>query len=405
MRLSTGIILSILSTNVFAIEHLNDAHPSSLLARRAVVADTDGPSLQKRTNDEDQKKQEEQAKSKVFLPNSDSSQAGNAYTNTIFENDPDSNLNPNPDPEEGSTNSVAYDPNQDRGAKGGRGNLYTGLDSGQGRSSFADALGDSPSQALGHIKNRLSRKKKELGLSFHKQKAAAASRGVRLYFIGRGGDDIGEELYTMLKYALETSYSYKGLYKDPVNSPFILKLSFTTSDESKQRYKELQHEVLDTIRLYISNIKHTIGYITAEPVYLAHWLKGLMEKTDIFYQSISNMGSKYSRLLEDLGISDGGHIEDLDRHIKALEAYKCRLSVYFSRIKEMVEDPIKTSKQRGSSKSSSSTLEPKGRPGIENKPPDDEVSESAQSKSEASGGAPSNDVDVVDLMTFSDDDE
>ncbi|KAH9270845.1 hypothetical protein BASA83_006998 [Batrachochytrium salamandrivorans] len=348
MRLSTGIILSILSTNAFAIEHLNDAHPSSLLARRAVVADADGPSLQKRTNDEDQKKQEEQAKSKVFLPNPDSSQAGNAYTNTIFEDDShsNSNYNPSPDTGEGPTDSHTYGPNQGDADKNGRGNVYTGLDSDQGRLSLFDALGDSPSQVLGHIKNRLSSKKKDLGLSFSKQKAAAASRGVRLHFIGKGGDKIREELYALLLLALETSHSYKVLYKDSVNSPFILELPTSTPSGSRKIYKDLQHEVQQSIRNHISDIKHAIGYITAEPVHLPHWLKELMKKTDLFCQSISNMGSKYLSLLKDLGISDGGHIKDLDRHIKALEAYKCRFSGYFSRIKEMVEDPIKTSNNR-----------------------------------------------------------
>ncbi|KAH6583798.1 hypothetical protein BASA60_001258 [Batrachochytrium salamandrivorans] len=196
-------------------------------------------------------------------------------TNTAFEDDSHSNPTLTLTLERAPTDSHAYGPNQGDADKNGRGNVYTGLDSGQGRLSFADALGDSPSQVLGHIKNGLSRKKKDLELSFSKQKAAAASRGVRLCFI------------------------------------------------------------------------------------------------------------------EDLGISDGGHIKDLDRHIKALEAYKRRFSDYFSRIKEMVEDPIKTSKQRGTSKSSSSTLESKGRPDIEENPSDDGASGSAQLKSEASGGAPS----------------
>ncbi|KAH6580207.1 hypothetical protein BASA61_009763 [Batrachochytrium salamandrivorans] len=87
MRLSTGVILSILSANVFAIEHLNDAHSGSLLARRAVVADADGPFLQKRNNNEDQKKQ---AKPKTFS-NPNSPQAENAYTPVVSEDDPDSN--------------------------------------------------------------------------------------------------------------------------------------------------------------------------------------------------------------------------------------------------------------------------------------------------------------------------
>ncbi|KAH6565392.1 hypothetical protein BASA62_007322 [Batrachochytrium salamandrivorans] len=71
MRFSTGIILSILLANVFAIEHPNDAHPSSLLARRAVVADADGVFLEKRNND---KKQKKPAKSKTSVPNLSSSQ-------------------------------------------------------------------------------------------------------------------------------------------------------------------------------------------------------------------------------------------------------------------------------------------------------------------------------------------
>ncbi|KAH9264189.1 hypothetical protein BASA83_012329 [Batrachochytrium salamandrivorans] len=64
MRISTGIILSILSANVFAMERPNGAPHSSLLARRAVVADTDGLFLQKRNNGEDQ---EEPAKPKLLF--------------------------------------------------------------------------------------------------------------------------------------------------------------------------------------------------------------------------------------------------------------------------------------------------------------------------------------------------
>ncbi|KAH6581300.1 hypothetical protein BASA60_002476 [Batrachochytrium salamandrivorans] len=281
------------------------------------------------------------------------------------------------------------------------GNVHTGLDSGRGRLSFADALGDSSSQVLGRIRQGLSRKKHEFELSFSsKQKASAASRGVRLCFIGKGGDDIGEELYIMLEYALETSQIYKRLYKSPVKSPFSLKFHLKIPSESKQKYRELQHEVLDIIKLYISTIKYAIESITTEPARLSHWLKELMEKTYIFHQSISNMGSEYFSLLEDLGISDGGHIKDLDRHIQEVEIYKRRFSDYFSRIKEMVEDPIKTSKQRGTSKPSSSTLGSKERPDIEENPSDDEASGSAQLKSEASGGAPSTNVEVVNLMTF-----
>ncbi|KAH9264747.1 hypothetical protein BASA83_011781 [Batrachochytrium salamandrivorans] len=67
MKFSTGVILSMLSANVFAIEHLNDAHSGSLLARRAVVADTDSPFLHKRNNGEEQEEQEGAAKSKLLI--------------------------------------------------------------------------------------------------------------------------------------------------------------------------------------------------------------------------------------------------------------------------------------------------------------------------------------------------
>ncbi|KAH6576344.1 hypothetical protein BASA62_001462 [Batrachochytrium salamandrivorans] len=214
-------------------------------------------------------------------------------------------------------------------------------------------------------------------------------------------DDTGEGTTDSHAYGpnQETSQIYKSCTRAR-QSPFSFKFHLKIPSESKQKYRELQHEVLDIIKLYISTIKYAIESITTEPARLSHWLKELMEKTYIFHQSISNMGSEYFSLLEDLGISDGGHIKDLDRHIQEVEIYKRRFSDYFSRIKEMVEDPIKTSKQRGTSKPSSSTLGSKERPDIEENPSDDEASGSAQLKSEASGGAPSTNVEVVNLMTF-----
>ncbi|KAH6586367.1 hypothetical protein BASA50_000540 [Batrachochytrium salamandrivorans] len=71
MRLSTGVILSILSANVFAIEHPNGVHSGSLLVRRAVVADADGVFLQKRQdNDKEQKDQKKRDKIKTNIRNS-----------------------------------------------------------------------------------------------------------------------------------------------------------------------------------------------------------------------------------------------------------------------------------------------------------------------------------------------
>ncbi|KAH6574907.1 hypothetical protein BASA60_005253 [Batrachochytrium salamandrivorans] len=140
MRLSTGIILSILSANVFAIEHPNGAHSGSLLARRAVVADADSPFLQKRGNDKDQKdkkqkkqkdqkkpeeqkqekpeeqKQEKHVGSKTYYP-FNSGQANAVYIKG--ELDEDFYLNPNfsDDTGEGTTDSPTYDPNQDLGLR------------------------------------------------------------------------------------------------------------------------------------------------------------------------------------------------------------------------------------------------------------------------------------------------
>ncbi|KAH6567248.1 hypothetical protein BASA62_006218 [Batrachochytrium salamandrivorans] len=213
MRLSTGIILSILSTNVFAIEHPNGAHSGSLLARRAVVADADGPSLQKRNNNgKDQKKQ---AKPKTFsFPNSP--QAENAYTPVVSEDDPDSNPDPSPDTGEGLTDSHAYGP----------------------------------------IKTEASVSSKEVAFELD---------GKEGMVMGKKGRKIGKELYALLLLALETSQSYKTLYLDPVNSPFILELPTSTPSGSKQRYKRLQKDVQQSIKNHILDIKYAIRYITREP--------------------------------------------------------------------------------------------------------------------------------------------
>ncbi|KAH9245018.1 hypothetical protein BASA81_017529, partial [Batrachochytrium salamandrivorans] len=137
MRLSTGIILSILSANAFAIEHPNGVYSGSLLARRAVVADTDGFSLQKRNNDGDKEEQEEQDKPKASVPNP--GQEKHVHTKDLSEDDPHSDPNTSDDTKEGTTDSPTYFFDQDDGAKERGGNGYTSLDSDQGRSSSADA--------------------------------------------------------------------------------------------------------------------------------------------------------------------------------------------------------------------------------------------------------------------------
>ncbi|KAH9270859.1 hypothetical protein BASA83_007012 [Batrachochytrium salamandrivorans] len=227
MRLSTGIVLSILSTNVFAIEHLNVAHSDSLLARRAVVADADGPFLQKRNNNEEPEDQKKQAKPKTFsFPNSH--RGRNAYTPVVSEDDPDSNPDPSPDTGEGLTDSPTYDSDQDYGATGGRGNVYTRLVSNQGGTSFTGALGESSSQVLDRMRHSVSRVKTGVGLFYSRQQASVSSKEVAFELdgkegmvMGKKGRKIGKELYALLLLALETSQSYKTLYLDPVNSPFI----------------------------------------------------------------------------------------------------------------------------------------------------------------------------------------
>ncbi|KAH6599003.1 hypothetical protein BASA50_003323 [Batrachochytrium salamandrivorans] len=135
MRLSTGIILSILSANVFAIEHPNGAHSGSLLARRAVVADTDDPS------------------------SSDGAEGS-------------------------STDFPDYVHDQDDEDQGARNNVYTGLGSDPRRLSFADASGDSSSRVLGGMMQRLSPAKLGLILLLSKHRASTASNRVKLHFNG-----------------------------------------------------------------------------------------------------------------------------------------------------------------------------------------------------------------------------
>ncbi|KAH9250455.1 hypothetical protein BASA81_011741 [Batrachochytrium salamandrivorans] len=167
MRLSTGIILSVLS----AI---------------------------KRNNGQDDEDQEEQAKPKVSVPNPDSSQAGPVYDNLVSEDDFNPDPNSNLDTGEGSTDSVAYDPNQDRGATGGNKDVHTSLVPNQGRLSFADAFRGSSSRVLGRIRQGLSRKKHEFELSFSsKHQISAVSKAVKSHFGGEKGDEIGNEVHAL----------------------------------------------------------------------------------------------------------------------------------------------------------------------------------------------------------------
>ncbi|KAH6587984.1 hypothetical protein BASA50_011004 [Batrachochytrium salamandrivorans] len=366
MRISTGIILSILSTNVFAIEHPNGAHSGSLLARRAVVADTDGLFLQKRTNDGDQKKQ---AKPKTSVPNSH--QEGYVYDNPAFENYPNPDSNPNLDTGKGPANFPEYVPDQDDEDQDERKNVYTGLDVDQGRSSFVDALRDSPSQAFSHIKNRLSRAKLELGLALSKESALTSSDTVASRLGGEKGVAIGKAVYEMFLYALETSMCYKGLYKGSAKSPFGLKLASSTLSGLKKRYNGLQDDVLRRIKLYISAIKAVIEQISISPKNVIFLLERIMESTDNFYGFILNARSRYSRLSKDLKISDKKHLEGLEMHVRAVETYKCGLSGQFNKIKDMVEDHRKNSDHKSLSKALLFSMGFKGHSEVRTKPSKD----------------------------------
>ncbi|KAH6584748.1 hypothetical protein BASA60_000843 [Batrachochytrium salamandrivorans] len=160
MRLSTGIILSILSANVFAIEHPNDVHSSSLLARRAVMADTDGVFLQKRGDDEGKKKR---TKSK-HLSVSNSGKGGHVYTKLTSKDDSDSESNSNDGDEEDSTNLTAHLLDKDGGATGGSEGVHTTVGSDQEESGFVDVIGGLPYQLFKYFKKKLTRENSEPGL-------------------------------------------------------------------------------------------------------------------------------------------------------------------------------------------------------------------------------------------------
>ncbi|KAH9273752.1 hypothetical protein BASA83_003745 [Batrachochytrium salamandrivorans] len=269
MRLSTGIILSILSTNVFAIEHRNGAHPSSLLARRAVVADTDGPFLQKRS-------------------------ANCVYVKGNFGEDLYPTPNYNDDTGESNTYSPTYDSNQDRGATGGREDVHTDVDPDQEESSFTDASQGSSFQVLGHIRKGLSHVKHRPGLVHRLNRALTTFKQVWRHIGGNGGRTIGWHIYSMFIHALYRSHEYKLLYKNSAESPFILKLPSSASDEQRRIYKSLQDEVHKSIKDHISAIMHAVDRIFTRPGSVVLELESIISSADRFYVFISNIRSEYS---------------------------------------------------------------------------------------------------------------
>ncbi|KAH6564313.1 hypothetical protein BASA62_007997 [Batrachochytrium salamandrivorans] len=310
MRFSTGVILSMLSANVFAIERLNGAHSGSLLARRAVVADTDAPFLQKRNNgedQEDQEDQEEQTKSKTSVPNPDSSQKPYVYERIPLISIKATNL--------------------------------------------AISLKRAPRTSLSMFSLKMMRLRVQEKKSTQALVLAEGNRGLTMLLEAL-------PLKSLVVSRSKKAWGYLGLCKDPKASPFSLKLPFSTSENSKQRYKKVQDDVQIHVKRQILAINTAIVRIAEHPEH------------------------EYLIMC---------HLEGLEMHTKDVEKYKDNLSDRFNKIKKMVEDYRKNSNQRSSSKASSSSLESKKHPEVESKPSENGASSSSQSKSEASSIARSKD--------------
>ncbi|KAH6567011.1 hypothetical protein BASA83_000302 [Batrachochytrium salamandrivorans] len=397
MRLSTGVILSILSANVFAIEHPNGAHSGSLLARRAVVADADGVFLQKRNNDKKQKDQKKRDKSNKYST-LDSQQQNCVYAKGDFEDALYPGPNPNDDTGEGTTDSHTYFFDQDRGDTGGREDVHTEVDIDQEGLSFADASRGSSSRVLSHIRKGLYRVKHRPGLVYRLNRALTTFKQVWRHIGGNGGRTIGWHIYRMLEYALYRSQEYKLLYKNSVESPFRLKLPSSASDEQRRIYKSLQVDAQKSSKDHISVIETAIESIFLQPESVVPDLENMMRNIESFYLSISNMKAIYSGLLSSLRMSGSKHLVTLDAHMILLRAYRCNLYGRLNIIKKFIKKYIKALNQEGSSKFSSSTLESIGLSEIGSKPSDDVASSSTQSEDVASSNVQSDVAVAYDLV-------
>ncbi|KAH6581602.1 hypothetical protein BASA61_008975 [Batrachochytrium salamandrivorans] len=379
MRLSTGIILSILSANVFAIEHPNDVHSSSLLARRAVMADTDGVFLQKRGDDEGKKKP---AKSK-HLSVSNSGKGGHVYTKLTSKDDSDSESNSSDGDEEDSTNLTAHLLDKDGGATGGSEGVHTKVDSDQEELGFVDVIGGLPYQLINYFKNKFNRGPPKSGLISGKDKALAASQKAAAQFSGEMGESIGTELYRMFAHALKTAWNYQEMYNSPIKSLLDLEIPSTARNEQVERYERLKGKVLECIELYIMALMDAIKNIFTAPRNVIFELEKMMKSTGIFHTFMLNMRPRYFSLLESLGIFDDTRIQEWNAHLEDIRTYELKLASYFKNIKEMVVEASQSPNQQGSSKSSSPTLRFRKLTGSKAKSPKGGASHSAQS----SGGA------------------
>ncbi|KAH6595129.1 hypothetical protein BASA50_006115 [Batrachochytrium salamandrivorans] len=381
MRLSTGIILSILSANVFAIEHLNDVHSSSLLARRAVMADTDGVFLQKRGDDEGKKKQAKSKSSSV----SNSGKGRPAYTKGLSKDGSDSSSSSSDGAEEGSTNLTAHLLDKDGGATGGREDAYTKVDSDQEELGFVDVIGRIPIKLISNIKKKLTRENSEPGLIPGMNRALAVSQKTAAQFSGEMGESIGTELYRMFAHALKTAWNYQEMYNNPAKSPFDLKLPSVILDQLRERYESLRKEAPEYIELYILAIEDAIKNIFTAPENVIFELKKIMRKTDGLHMFMLNMRLRYSSLLSSLIVPESIYIQDLDAHLEDIRTYELTLASYFKHIKEMAEDAPQSPNQQGSSKSFSPMPRFRRRLGSQPKSP-----KSGASHNALSGGGASN---------------
>ncbi|KAH6574660.1 hypothetical protein BASA62_002370 [Batrachochytrium salamandrivorans] len=129
----------------------------------------------------------------------------------------------------------------------------------------------------------------------------------------------------MHQYALKKSPGNMKYCTDFRESPFILKLPSSASNEQRKTYKRLQKEVHKSSKNHISAIVHAVDRTFVRPGSVLSELENMMKTIDSVYKSILNIRSEYSKLLEELGMSGSGHLANFDYHMTVLGVYRCNL--------------------------------------------------------------------------------
>ncbi|KAH6584744.1 hypothetical protein BASA60_000839 [Batrachochytrium salamandrivorans] len=267
MRLSTGIILSILSANVFAIENLNDVHPGSLLARRAVMADTDG----------------------VFLQKRESSSSDEA--------------------EEESTNLTAQLLDKDGGATGGSEDGHTKVDFDQEELGFVDVIGRIPIKLISSIKKKLTRENSEPGLipawNYQEMYNNPAKSPFDLKLPSVILDQLRERYESLRKEAPEYIELYitaiedaiKNIFTAPENVIFELKKIMRKTDglhmfilDMRLRYSSLLASLIIPESIYIQDLDAHLEDIRTYELKLASYFKIIKEMAEDAPQSPNQQG-------------------------------------------------------------------------------------------------------------------